>query len=284
MLNALTIDLEDYFMVSAFAGVIKFEEWPSYKSRLEMNTHRILDLLDEHGVKATFFALGWVAEHQPKLIREIHCRGHEVACHGYNHQLAYDLSLKEFHEDIRKSKSLIEDITGMGVIGYRAASYSVIKRSLWVLDVLIEEGFLYDSSIFPIYHDRYGYPGFNRFPVSISRKGFGEILEVPLSTIRILGKNIPIAGGGYLRLLPIRFVEWGINILNNKESQPAIIYFHPWEIDAAQPRLNGSRISSFRHYINLDKTYVKIKRLLETFQFAPISKVFASKFKAQPIS
>jgi len=274
MLNALSIDVEDYFMVSAFANVVKFEDWSKYESRVEQNTYKILGLLEDHKVKATFFVLGWVAEHYPKLIREIHSRGHEVACHGYSHRLVYDLSLKEFQEDTRKAKALIEDTIGMAIFGYRAASYSILQRSLWALDILIEEGFVYDSSIFPIYHDRYGYHGFNRFPVNIKRGERGNIMEVPLSTIRLLGKNIPIAGGGYLRLFPIKFVKWAIRSLNEKEIQPAVIYFHPWEIDPEQPRLNGSRRSTFRHYINMDETFAKISLLLDTFRFGPIREVF----------
>lgn len=272
--NVLTIDVEDYFMVSAFADVVKFEDWSNYESRVEQNTNWILDLLDEYNVKATFFVLGWVAEHYPKLIKEIYNRGHEVGCHGYNHRLAYELSLKEFREDTRKSKALIEDAIGMTVKGYRAASYSILKRSLWVLDVLIEEGFIYDSSIFPIYHDRYGYPEFSRFPVNVLRPDRGEIFEVPLSTIRLIGKNIPIAGGGYLRFFPIRFTEWGIQRLNVKERQPAVIYLHPWEIDAEQPKINGRRSSMLRHYINMNTTRMKIKYILQSFSVDSIRAVF----------
>lgn len=274
MLNALTIDIEDYFMVSAFADMVKFEDWLQYESRIEMNTSRLLDILDEHGVKATFFILGWVAENYPELVQKIHRSGHEIACHGYNHRLAYELSLKEFREDTRKSKAVIEDAIGEAVLGYRAASYSIIKSSLWTLDILIEEGFAYDSSIFPIYHDLYGYQEFSRFPVKIFRKDVGEILEVPLSTVRLLERNVPIAGGGYFRLFPIQFIEWGIRRLNEKELQPAIIYLHPWELDPEQPRLNGRRLSSFRHYIKLETTSAKLHRLLRTFRFGPISKVF----------
>lgn len=274
MLNALTIDVEDYFMVSAFADVIKFGDWSSYESRVARNTNKVLDLLDEYGVKATFFTLGWVAEQHPKLIREIHQRGHEVACHGYNHRLTYDLSLQEFREDTKRSKALIEEIIGTSIVGYRATSYSLTEKTFWALDILIQEGFTYDSSIFPIHHDRYGYPDFNRFPIKVSRPGIGEILEVPLSTIRLFGRNIPVAGGGYLRLFPLRFIEWGLRRLNEKEKQPAIIYLHPWELDTEQPRLNGSRLSVFRHYINLGTTAVKLHRLLKAFRFGPINQVF----------
>lgn len=281
MCNALTIDVEDYFMVSAFSDVVKFEDWPKYESRVEDNTRQILDILDEYKVKATFFTLGWVAEHYPKLVREIHCRGHEVASHGYNHRLIYDLSLKEFREDIRRSKRLLEDIIGESIFGYRATSYSITKRSLWALDILIEEGFTYDSSIFPIHHDIYGFPEFSRFPIKIHREGVGEILEIPLSTISFVGKNIPTAGGGYLRLFPIRFTEWGIRRLNEKEGQPAIIYLHPWELDPEQPRLNGRRLSIFRHYINMETTSSKLRCLLRKFKFGPITQVFHLCTKAQ---
>lgn len=276
MLNALTIDVEDYFMVSAFADVVRFEEWSGYESRIERSTTTVLDILDDHGVKATFFVLGWVAEHYPGVVKEIHRRGHELASHGYSHRLAYDLSPEEFREDTRRSKALIEDISGEAVSGYRAASYSITKRSLWALDILIEEGFTYDSSIFPIHHDRYGYPEFSRFPLVVEKKGSGGILEIPLTTVRLLGKNIPVAGGGYLRLLPLSLVKWSIRRLNRGEGEPAVIYIHPWELDPDQPRLNGSVLSSFRHNVNLEKTADKVKGLLAAFEFAPVREVFAT--------
>jgi polysaccharide deacetylase family protein (PEP-CTERM system associated) len=218
-----------------------------------------------------------VAEHYPKLIKELQRCGHELACHGYNHRLVYNLSHNEFREDTRRTKKIIEDITGEPVIGYRSPSYSITKNSLWALDILIEEDFKYDSSIFPIYHDIYGYPEFNRFSVKVSNNGGDSILEIPLSTVRFFGKNIPIAGGGYLRFAPVRLVERAINLLNNKEVQPAIIYFHPWEVDPEQPKLNGGRISSFRHYTNIAKTIPKLRHLLDNFQFGPIKQVFADK-------
>ena len=281
MYNALTIDVEDYFMVTAFSDVVKSEDWSKYESRVENNTLQILDILDEYRVKATFFTLGWVAEHYPKLVSEIHRRGHEVASHGYNHRLTYDLSLQEFREDVRRSKALLEDIVGESIVGYRATSYSIMKKSLWALDILIEEGFTYDSSIFPIHHDIYGYPEFSRFPVNIHREGVGDILEIPISTISIFGKNIPIAGGGYLRLFPIRFTEWGIHRLNEKEGKPVIVYIHPWELDPKQPRLNGRRLSIFRHYINMETTSSKLRGLLSKFKFAPINQVFHPCTKTQ---
>ena len=278
MLNALTIDVEDYYMVSAYKDVVKFEDWPNYESRVENNTHRMLDILDESNVKATFFVLGWVAEHHPNIVKEIQKRGHELASHGYNHRLIYDLSKGEFREETQRSKRLLEDLTGEKVIGYRAASFSIIKKTLWALDILVEEGFEYDSGIFPIQHDLYGFPEFDRFPVTINN-GSGEILEIPLSTIRFFGKNIPVAGGGYLRLFPIKLLEWAIRSLNEKEKQPAIIYLHPWEIDSDQPKINGRILSAFRHRINLDKTIPKLKRLLTNFEFGPIKDVFADKLK-----
>jgi polysaccharide deacetylase family protein (PEP-CTERM system associated) len=277
MLNALTIDVEDYYMVSAFADVVSFEEWGSFESRLERSTFKVLDILDEQNVKATFFTLGWVAEHHPGVVREIHARGHEVASHGYNHRLAYELSPEEFREDTRRSKGLIEGITGEAVEGYRAASYSITKKSLWALDILIEEGFVYDSSIFPIYHDRYGLPGFSRFPQLVSKDGAGELLEIPLTTVRILGKNLPVAGGGYLRLFPLSLVKWGIRRLNEHEGEPAVIYIHPWELDPEQPRLDGSRLSAFRHTVNLEKTASKVTGLIKAFEFGPVREVFSSK-------
>ncbi|MDP2689565.1 MAG: DUF3473 domain-containing protein, partial [Deltaproteobacteria bacterium] len=255
--------------------VIRFEDWDTYDSRIEKPTMKILDLLDGHGVKATFFVLGWVAERHPKLVVEIQRRGHEIACHGYSHRLAYDLSRNEFREDTRRAKRLLEDLTGEPVAGYRAASYSITKRSFWALDILIEEGFAYDSSIFPIYHDRYGYPEFSRFPEVVRKDGAGEILEIPLTSLRILGKNFPVAGGGYLRLLPVGFIQWSIRKINEREARPAVIYFHPWEIDPEQPRLNGSMLSSFRHRINMDKTFSKVSRLLETVRFGTIKEAFA---------
>ncbi|MEK7773419.1 MAG: DUF3473 domain-containing protein, partial [Deltaproteobacteria bacterium] len=188
---------------------------------------------------------------------------------------------EEFRKDTRISKELIEDISGERVAGYRAPSYSITKDSLWAIDILAEEGFVYDSSIFPIHHDRYGIPEFSRFTSRIGKNGAGDILEIPLSTVRLFGKNIPIAGGGYLRLLPLKFIEWGIRSINKNESQPAIIYFHPWEIDPEQPRINGSALSVLRHNINTHKTLPKLRRLLETFRFAPIREVFSYKLAAK---
>ena len=268
--NALTIDVEDYYMVSAFADVVKFEDWHRYESRVEKNTYRILELLNEHNVRATFFVLGWVAERFSKLVRDIHSMGHEVACHGYNHRLIYEQYPHEFREDVSMAKNILEDIIGKPVIGYRAPSYSIIKKTLWAIDILIEEGFLYDSSIFPIHHDRYGLPEADRFPHVIKRNN-GTIMEFPPSTYNIFGQNIPVAGGGYLRLYPLHLTKAAIKRINKRDRQIAILYLHPWEIDKDQPRLNGCWKSRIRHYINLNSTLPKLKNFIEEFKFKPLS-------------
>ena len=268
--NALTIDVEDYYMVSAFADTIKFEDWHDYESRVGMNTCRILDLLTEQGVKATFFVLGWVAEQHPKLVRDIHSAGHEVACHGYNHKLIYHMTPEQFREDVRRAKSILEDMTGNTVIGFRAASYSMVKETLWALDILIEEGFLYDSSIFPIHHDRYGLPGSDRFPHVIKRSN-GTIREFPPTTYKVFGQNVPVAGGGYLRLFPLPVIKTAIRRINKKEKKAAIMYLHPWEIDVQQPRMNGRWQSRVRHYMNLSSTLPKLTALLNEFNFRELS-------------
>lgn len=271
--NVLTIDVEDYFMVSAFADVIRPEDWHTYEGRVEQNTKRLLALLSEFGVRCTFFVLGWVAERYPALIREMHEKGHEIASHGYNHRLVYSMGPALFREDARKAKATLENLTGVPVNGYRAASYSIIKSTLWALEILAEEGYTYDSSIFPVHHDRYGFPEARRFPWLIETKSGARILEVPPSTVRAFGKNIPVAGGGYLRLFPLRLIKYAISSINRREGHPAIIYMHPWEIDPEQPRMRGKRLSVFRHYVNLGKTLHKLRSLLQKFRFAPIREV-----------
>lgn len=273
MLNALTIDVEDYFMVSAFADKVKFEDWHRQECRIEKNTYRILELLNEYKAKATFFVLGWIAERYPQLIKDISSSGHEIASHGYNHRLIYDQTSDEFRKDIRKTKKILEDITGEPVVGYRATSFSVIKKTFWALDILKQEGFKYDSSIFPIIHDRYGIIDFSRFPVRVNLNGSGGIMEFPLSTIRILNSNFPVAGGGYFRLFPYLFFKRGINRINKVEKQPAIFYFHPWEIDPKQPVQNVGWKTRIRHYTNLHKTEDRLKRLLSDFKWGRVSDV-----------
>jgi polysaccharide deacetylase family protein (PEP-CTERM system associated) len=270
MFNTLTIDVEDYYMVSAFADIVRFEDWHKYESRVEQNTRILLDLFNKFDVKATFFVLGWVGEHYPALVRDIHSSGHEVACHGYNHRLIYHLTHKEFREDVRKAKNVLEDIIGTSVIGFRAASYSIVKKTLWALDILIEEGFLYDSSIFPIHHDRYGLPEADRFPHKIKREN-GTIIEFPPSTYQLFGQNIPIAGGGYLRLFPSWVTKAAMRRINENEERVVIMYLHPWEIDTNQPRLPGKWRSKIRHYVNLSSTMTKLTHMLTVFKFQPLS-------------
>ncbi len=273
MINAITIDVEDYFQVTAFERNIKPAEWDTFPLRVEGNTMRILDMLDEFALRGTFFVLGWVAERIPSLVKAIHQRGHEIACHGYGHQLIYRLSPQEFRKDISKAKKIIEDICGERVCGYRAPSYSITKKSLWALDILVEEGFTYDSSIFPITHDIYGIPGGKRFPHEISTHS-GMIQEFPISTLCLnMGgwhTQLPIAGGGYLRLIPAELVGRAIQSINTKEKQPVIVYFHPWEIDPDQPRIRTSLKSRFRHYLNLERMELKIRHLLENLHFSSV--------------
>jgi polysaccharide deacetylase family protein (PEP-CTERM system associated) len=270
IINAMTIDVEDYFHATALAGAAPISRWEQLESRVEPNTDRLLAMFDRAGVKGTFFILGWVAERFPGLTRRIHGAGHEVASHGYWHQLIYDLSRDRFRDDVRRAKALLEDQTGAAVRGYRAPSYSITKRSLWALDVLIEAGYEYDASIFPIRHDRYGVPDAPRHPHHLTRDA-GELIEAPPSTVRIGGANLPIAGGGYFRLLPYGWTRWGIARVNRAEQRPVIFYLHPWEIDPDQPRMAVGRVSRLRHYRNLRVTAARLERLLRDFAFGPLA-------------
>ena len=280
MLNALTIDVEDYFQVSAFERHVRRDEWDQYPLRVEGNTSRILDMLDEFGVKATFFVLGWVAERCPNLVREINRCGHEIACHGFDHELIYRIGPEKFRKDVHRAKTVLEDISGEKVYGYRAPSYSITGKSLWALDILVEEGFSYDSSIFPIIHDIYGIPGGKRFIHEIETQG-GNIIEFPISTfplkIGCLHTRLPIAGGGYLRLFPAPLIGRAINYINIRERQPAVVYFHPWEIDPNQPRISARLKSRFRHYLNLDRMEAKIRFLLNNIKFSPMRDILGLK-------
>lgn len=271
-LNALTVDVEDYFHVSALAGSIKKSAWESIPLRVENNTRQLLDLFDEFEIKSTFFVLGWVADRAPQLVKEIAARGHEVACHGYSHELVYNQSIDEFREETLRSKHLLEDLTQAPVNGYRAASYSIIERSLWALDVLIEAGFIYDSSIFPIRHDRYGLPDASEDPGRITSPGGASIIEFPLSTAKVLGYRLPVAGGGYFRLYPYALTKMGLSQVN-RQSRPFIFYLHPWEIDYEQPKVRAKWFSRFRHYNNLEKCMPRLRRLLGDFRFGTASEV-----------
>ena len=275
MLNALTIDVEDYFHVQAFADVISSAHWDEYPVRVERNTFRLLEILGRRNVKATFFILGWVADRCPALVRAIVDSGHEIGSHGYGHRMLTRGSQANFREDLIRAKSTIEDQTGSRVTCFRAPSYSITSKTLWALEILAEFGFEYDSSIFPIRHDYYGIPDAPRFPHYWSLKSGARVLEFPPSTVRILGINVPIAGGGYLRLLPYKVTAWAIRRLNQKEDQPAMVYLHPWEIDPDQPRLVASWSSRFRQYQNLQTTEKKLTRLLDDFSWAPMSKVLS---------
>jgi polysaccharide deacetylase family protein (PEP-CTERM system associated) len=275
VVNALTIDVEDYFQVSLFEGVVSRDTWDAQQSRVAGNTGRLLDLLSARDVKATFFVLGWVAERFPALVRRIADEGHEVASHGYWHRLIYDQTPATFREDVRRAKQVIEDAGGLAVRGYRAPSFSVTPRSLWALDVLAEEGHAYDASIFPIRHDRYGLPGAPRHPYRV-RCGRAALIEAPASTVRIAGVTLPIAGGGYFRLLPFAWTRAGIARVNRDEGRPVVFYLHPWEIDPDQPRLPVNWIGRVRHYRNLHRTAARLEALLRQFAFGRLCDVLPS--------
>jgi polysaccharide deacetylase family protein (PEP-CTERM system associated) len=272
IVNAMTVDVEDYFHVSVFDGLVPRHQWDWMESRVCANTERLLEIFADSGIRATFFILGWVAERFPVLVQRIARGGHEIASHSYAHRLVYDLTPAFFREDVRRSKAVIEEAAGVRVCGYRAPSYSVTPRSLWALDILIEEGFLYDASIFPIHHDRYGIPLSPRHTYVIRRKP-GQLFEVPASTVRCGPMNLPVAGGGYFRILPYAWTRWGIARMNQIDGQPAVFYLHPWEIDPEQPRLRAGLLSRFRHYRNLDKTESRLRTLLRDFRFSTLESV-----------
>jgi len=265
--NALTVDVEDYFHVAALAPNIHRDSWASRESRVVGNTQKLLAIFEQFDVRGTFFVLGWVAERHPQLVRDIAARGHEIACHGYSHRLVYEQSPEEFYAETLRAKNLLEEITGSAVVGYRAASYSIVRESLWALDILVELGFAYDSSIFPVRHDRYGIPNAERVPHRLATLNGKSIVEWPLATARILGCRLPVAGGGYFRLLPYWLSRWGLASINRRELQPFIFYLHPWEVDPEQPRVSASWLSRFRHYTNLGKCEERLRRLLGEFRF-----------------
>jgi polysaccharide deacetylase family protein (PEP-CTERM system associated) len=272
--NALTVDVEEHFQVSAFEGVVQRRDWDSMPSRVEENTARILDLLEAAEIRGTFFVLGWIGEKHPGLVRAIAQRGHEIGCHGYSHKLIYEQPREEFREELVRSKKILEDAGGEPVDSHRAASFSICRESLWALDILVESGFRRDSSLFPIRHDRYGMPDAPRRPCLLRTPGGGVLLEVPPSTITVAGLTLPVAGGGYLRLYPASFTHWAIRRLNRR-GIPANVYFHPWEIDPEQPRVNGLPWKSrARHYVNLKTTLGKLRSLLAAHRFGPMREIF----------
>ena len=276
MLNALTVDVEDYFHVQAFAEVISPNQWNHFPLRVENNTHRLLELFDRRKIRATFFVLGWVAERCPALIKEISTGGHEIGCHGFSHQMISRADKQVFRNDVQRAKSILEDLIGVEVNSYRAPSYSVTASTLWALEILHDAGFAIDSSIFPVLHDQYGIPDAPRFPHYRPLRDGRRIAEFPPSTLPAYGANIPVAGGGYFRLLPYSITAWAITRINQKESQPAMFYIHPWEIDPEQPRIAASWRSRIRHYQNLHSAEEKLARLLDEFSWAPMSKVITA--------
>lgn len=272
MLNAFTIDLEEYFQVSKFETAIPREAWDHMPSRVRSNTIRILELLSEYNCTATFFTVGWVAEKYPGLIREIADAGHEIASHSYWHRRVSDLTPAEFQQDIRRCKAVLEEVSGKPVTAFRAPTYSIIKSSQWAWDILIDEGFKIDSSVFPIYHRRYGNHNAERFPHKIIRER-GALIEFPLSTVRVSGANLPIIAGGYLRFFPYSFTKYGIRRINTVEKKPAVVAFHPWELDPHHPMPRVSLLKRIRHKINIDSTERKLRQALTDFKFGSLQEV-----------
>jgi polysaccharide deacetylase family protein (PEP-CTERM system associated) len=268
--DALSVDVEDYFHVEAFADRVSPLDWPTFPSRVRANCEHILELFSKYGWRATFFVLGWVAERDPALVRKIAAAGHELACHSYAHRRVFSLRPEEFRDDLRRARGLIEDAAGVRVLGYRAPTFSILRRSVWALEILAEEGFLYDSSIFPIRHDLYGYPEFPRFLRRIELHSGREIFEVPMSTICFGGLNWPVGGGGYLRLLPMPYTSWAIRRIHQRDGQPFILYLHPWELDPDQPRINGGWKSKLRHYSGLSSMEARLETLLGRGRFEPM--------------
>lgn len=271
--NAMTIDVEDYFQVSAFANHIPRDNWPSLPCRVEANIERILCLLDEKNIKATFFTLGWIAERYPNMVRRIVDNGHELASHGYAHLRASDQKSADFIDDITRSKALLEDIGGKKVLGYRAPSFSIGSQNMWALDLLLQAGYRYSSSIYPIQHDHYGMPDAPRF--AFYPNGKDGLLELPITTVRIFRKNLPAGGGGYFRLWPYPVSRWFLHRVNKHDTQSGIFYFHPWELDPEQPRPAGIGMKThFRHYLNLHRMEGRIKALARDFRWDRMDRIF----------
>lgn len=268
--DVLSVDVEDYFHVEAFADRISRQSWPDFPSRVCANTERVLRIFADCKCQATFFVLGWVAERQPNLVRQIVDAGHEVACHSYSHRRVSLLTPDEFREDLRRARALIEDAAGVRVVGYRAPTFSIGRDNLWALDILADEGFLYDSSIFPIRHDLYGFPGAVRFPHRLDLKSKQKLFEIPMTTVRFAGSVWPAGGGGYLRILPMQYTRWAVRQIHEKERQSLIVYFHPWELDPDQPRINGNWKSRLRHYLRLRSMEPRLRELLSRGSYMPM--------------
>lgn len=269
--NALTIDVEDYFQVSAFAPYIERTAWDAIDCRVEKNIDRIIELLEEKNTKATFFTLGWIAERFPSMIKRIVAEGHEMASHGYGHARVSDLTKEDFYQDVSRAKNILEDIGGEKILGYRAPSFSIGSENLWALEILVKTGHRYSSSIYPVKHDHYGTPDAPRFLY----ESYEDLLEIPPTTVRFFERNLPASGGGYFRLFPYALSKWLLQHVNNKEKKSAVFYLHPWEIDVDQPRVQGLDMKSkFRHYINIRLTEKKLNRLLHDFKWDRMDRVF----------
>jgi polysaccharide deacetylase family protein (PEP-CTERM system associated) len=284
LLNAFSIDVEDYFQVAALASAISRDSWPSREYRVEKNTGKILALLAEKQVRGTFFVLGWVAERSPQLVKQIAAAGHEIACHGYSHELIYRQSRDEFLSETTRAKKHLEDLTGSAVAGYRAASFSITRQSLWALDVLLDLGFEYDSSIFPIHHDRYGIPGASEEPGLVAAPSRRTIVEFPMSAARFLGVQVPVSGGGYFRILPYWLTRTGLRQINERAGRPFTFYLHPWEVDPEQPRVRVGAFSRFRHYTNLHRCAARLSRVLDDFSFATMREVLTQRGLLRPVA
>lgn len=282
--NVLTVDVEDYFNVEAFRNIVRQDEWDRFEMRVDIGVRRLLSLLERHGVTATFFVLGWIAERRPDLVREIHQRGHEIASHGYWHRPAWEQSKEEFRDDVRRAKTILEGIVGERVIGYRAPTFSIVERTLWALGVLAEEGFLYDSSIYPIIHDRYGIPNHKRTFHWLECSNGRRMLELPPGTKVLWGARTPFGGGGYLRIYPLWLTKRLLRSVNETEGEPVVVYVHPWELDPEQPRQAVGRMARMRHYYNLRGTETKIDELLAEFAFGPARNVIGTDSRGSLVS
>jgi polysaccharide deacetylase family protein (PEP-CTERM system associated) len=275
VLNAMTVDVEEYFQVTAFDNVVDRQDWSFLPSRIERNVGSLLDLFDEFGVRATFFVLGWIAERHPAVVKRIADRGHEIGCHGYDHKLLYGQNREVLRRETALARTLLQDLTGQSVLGYRAASFSIGRGNFWALDVLVEAGFAYDSSLFPVVHDRYGVPGAPRHVHRVETPGGSSLLEVPPSTVVLGGLTLPFGGGGYLRILPLSVTRWALTRLNVRDRLPAVLYVHPWELDPEQPRVRAGFTTRMRHYTGIKSVKPKLSSLMREYRFGPIWDVVA---------